>query len=101
MTAYRHLNASQNSPESQLFLLFPWKWSAVLPFGGFLFETPRRAQRARRARRTQRGGLLCRLHALQPHTQPRSLCGQAALMLGFSYLAPGKVNEVVALFLRK
>lgn len=35
---------------------------------------------------------------LAPHTQPCSLCGQAALMLGFSYLSPGKVNEVVALF---
>lgn len=27
--------------------------------------------------------------------------GRQALMLGFSYLAPGEVNEVVALFLRK
>lgn len=33
-----------------------------------------------------------------PHTRLCSLCGPAALMLGFSYLSPGKVNEVVALF---
>lgn len=33
-----------------------------------------------------------------PHARLRSLCGQAALMLAFSYLSPGKVNEVAALF---
>lgn len=42
-------------------------------------------------------GRLCLPDGLH-HTQLCSLCGQAALMLGFSYLSPGKVNEVVALF---
>lgn len=39
-------------------------------------------------------GLLC---VWRRHAGLCSLCGQAALMHCFSYLKPGKVNEVVAL----
>lgn len=58
------------------------------------------AQRARElwAMAGNTKGRLCSPDGFAPHAQLCSLCGQAALMLGFSYLSPGKVNEVVALF---
>lgn len=104
----KHLDQSDDSvpaperiteqPWESIIFAFPWKSSVFLPFWSYIWNTMvQRAQQAwAMAGNTKGPSLLAGWFA--PHTQPCSLCGQAALMLGFSYLSPGKVNEVVALF---
>lgn len=95
----QHLNASQKSPESQLFSISLQIFDRLPRVWRYIPNAA--AQRARElavsgGREHKGPSLLAGWFA--PHTRLCSLCGQAALMLGFSYLSLGKVNEVVALF---